>query len=278
MADTVRTCIGIDVGGTFTDCVLTDGTSTWRAKAPTTTGEIGLGVLAAAELAARRSGTTLDELLPKVSRFGLGTTAVTNTLASRTGRLVGLLATSGFEEMIPIAQGTRIVDEDGWLSTPNILEHRTIAAIEERIDRNGEVVVPIDLAQVKAAVRRLVEEEGVEAIAVSFVWSFANRPTRTRRWPRSPRSIPTYPWSRAPCCTRRSASTSAPRSPFSTRTSPVRSPGSRSSTRSSGSGDCKARCSSCTRAEARSPSAKRAGGRSGWPCPARPPASPPRSP
>ena len=175
MADVVRTCIGIDVGGTFTDCVLTDGTSTWRAKAPTTTGEIGLGVLAAAELAAQRSGTTLDELLPKVSRFGLGTTAVTNTLASRTGRLVGLLATSGFEEMIPIAQGTRIVDEDGWLSTPNILEHRTIAAIDERIDRNGEIVVPIDLDQVKAAVRRLVEEEGVEAIAVSFVWSFANR-------------------------------------------------------------------------------------------------------
>ena len=43
MADTVRTCIGIDVGGTFTDCVLTDGNHTWRAKAPTTTGEIGRG-------------------------------------------------------------------------------------------------------------------------------------------------------------------------------------------------------------------------------------------
>jgi N-methylhydantoinase A len=175
MADSVRTCIGIDVGGTFTDCVLTDGTSTWRAKAPTTTGEIGRGVLAAAEIAAQRSGTTLDALLPSVSRFGLGTTAVTNTLASRTGRLVGLLATSGFEEMIPIAQGSRIVDEDGWLSTPNILDHRTIAAIEERIDRNGDVVVPIDLAQVKEAARHLVEDEGVEAIAVSFVWAFANR-------------------------------------------------------------------------------------------------------
>ena len=55
------------------------------------------------------------------------------------------------------------------------MDHRTIAAIEERIDRNGEVVVPIDLDQVKAAVRKLVEEEGIEALAVSFVWSFANR-------------------------------------------------------------------------------------------------------
>jgi N-methylhydantoinase A len=175
MAEAVRTCIGIDVGGTFTDCVLTDGTRTWRAKAPTTTGEIGKGVLAAAEIAAERSGTTLDALLPTVSRFGLGTTAVTNTLASHTGRLVGLLSTSGFEEMLPIAQGTRVVDEDGWLSTPNVLDHRTIAGIDERIDVNGTVVVPIDLDQVRRAVRHLVEDEGIEALAVSFVWSFANR-------------------------------------------------------------------------------------------------------
>ena len=55
------------------------------------------------------------------------------------------------------------------------MEQRTIAAIEERIDRNGKVVVPIDLDQVTSAVRRLVDEEGAEAIAVSFVWSFANR-------------------------------------------------------------------------------------------------------
>jgi N-methylhydantoinase A len=175
MADTVRTCIGIDVGGTFTDCVLTDGTTTWRAKAPTTTGEIGRGVLAAAEITAQRSGRTLDALLPSVSRFGLGTTAVTNTLAASTGRLVGLLATSGFEEMLPIAQGARIVDEDGWLSTPSVLQHRTIVGIDERIDRNGEVIVPIDLDQVAKAVTHLVEDEGVEALAVSFVWSFANR-------------------------------------------------------------------------------------------------------
>jgi N-methylhydantoinase A len=175
MAEAVRTCIGIDVGGTFTDCVLTDGTRTWRAKAPTTTGEIGQGVLAAAQLAAERSGTSLDALLPTVSRFGLGTTAVTNTLASHTGRLVGLLTTNGFEEMLPIAQGTRVVDEDGWLSTPSVLDHRTIAGIDERIDVNGKVVVPIDLAQVREAARHLVEDEGVEAMAVSFVWSFINR-------------------------------------------------------------------------------------------------------
>ena len=44
-------CFGIDVGGTFTDCVLTEGDRVWRAKSPTTPGEIGKGVINAARLA-----------------------------------------------------------------------------------------------------------------------------------------------------------------------------------------------------------------------------------
>ncbi len=171
----VRTCVGIDVGGTFTDAVLSDGATTWRAKAPTTPGRLGEGVLAAARLVAQRSGRTLDALLPTVGRFGLGTTAVTNVLASRTGRRVGLLTTSGFEGMLRFAQGTRVIDEDGWLALPpEVVARRAIAAVHERIDRDGRVIVPIDTAQVVEEVRRLVDEERVEAIAVSYLWSFAN--------------------------------------------------------------------------------------------------------
>jgi len=180
MTDATRTFIGIDVGGTFTDCVVTDGTITWRAKAPTTPGEIGKGVMLAADLAARRRGLTLPELLPSVVRFGLGTTAVTNVLASRTGRAVGLLTTRGFEEMIPVARGARVVDEEGWLSVPAILRHEFIAPIDERIDRTGEVVVPLRLDQLRSSVVRLVEQERVEALAVSFLWSFVN-PTHEER-------------------------------------------------------------------------------------------------
>jgi len=167
--------VGIDVGGTFTDAVLTDGTTTWRAKAPTTPGRLGEGVLAAARLVAARSGRSLEELLPSVRRFGLGTTAVTNTLAARTGRRVGLLTTSGFEGMLRFAQGTRVVDEDGWLALPpQVVPRRSIAAIHERIDRDGQVIVPLDTAEVVEEARRLVDEEGVEALAVSYLWSFAN--------------------------------------------------------------------------------------------------------
>src|SRR5262249_48790882 len=159
-------CFGIDVGGTFTDCVLTDGTAIWRAKAPSTPGEIGKGVLAAAELASRRRGASLKETMSGVVRFGLGTTAITNVLASRTGRKVGFVTTAGFEEMLLFARGERIVDSEGWLGAPpSLVGLRQIAGIQERIDREGRIVTPLDVKQTEAALRRLVEVEKVEAIA-----------------------------------------------------------------------------------------------------------------
>lgn len=168
-------CFGIDVGGTFTDCVLTEGDRVWRAKAPSTPGAIGDGVLAAARLASERRGETLEATLPKVARFGLGTTVVTNVLASRTGRRVGLIATKGFERMIPLARGERAIDEEGWLVTPQtLLDPADIVGVRERIDRTGTVVEPLDHADAEAALRLLVEERGVEALVVSFLWGFHN--------------------------------------------------------------------------------------------------------
>jgi N-methylhydantoinase A len=167
-------CIGIDVGGTFTDAVLTDGHSTWRAKAPTTPGELGRGVVDACRRASARAGSTLEELLPTVTRFGLGTTAVTNVLATRTGRRVGLITTKGFEDQVPMAKGRRLVD-DGWVVLPDSIVPRSrIAGVAERIDRDGTVLVPLDPDDVVAAARRLVLDELSAAIAVSFLWSFKN--------------------------------------------------------------------------------------------------------
>lgn len=168
-------CFGIDVGGTFTDCVLTEGGQVWRAKAPSTPGAIGEGVIAAARLASERRGETLEATLPKVARFGLGTTVVTNVLASRTGQRVGLITTRGFERMIPLARGERVIDEEGWLVTPqSLLDPADIAGVRERIDRNGTVVEPLDLAGAEAALHLLVEQRGVEALVVSFLWGFHN--------------------------------------------------------------------------------------------------------
>ena len=167
-------CIGVDVGGTFTDVVLSDGTAIWRAKAASTHGAIGEGVLEGCRLVASAAGFTLADLLPKVERFGLGTTAVTNVIATRSGLRVGLVTTAGFEDLVPMARVRRI-PKDGWLVPPDALvERECIRGVNERTDRTGAVLVSLDTAEVLAAARVLVEECRVEAIAVSFLWSCAN--------------------------------------------------------------------------------------------------------
>jgi N-methylhydantoinase A len=172
--ETAVSCIGVDVGGTFTDVVLSDGTRTWRAKAASTPGELGAGVLAACRLVAERAGTTLEALLPTVSRFGLGTTAVTNTIAARTGRRVGLITTAGFEDLVPMARAMRTPSK-GWLVPPTpLIDREWIIGVPERIDRHGEVLTKLDIQAVRAAGRRLVAEHDLEALVVSFLWACVN--------------------------------------------------------------------------------------------------------
>jgi N-methylhydantoinase A len=167
-------CIGVDVGGTFTDVVLSDGAQVWRGKAPTSITALGEGVIGACRLVAQRAGTTLEALLPRVSRFGLGTTAVTNVIAARTGRRVGLITTRGFEDLVPIARVRRI-PRNGWLVPPDgLIDRDWIAGVTERIDRDGKILHALDPREVVDAARQLIETQGVEAIAVSFLWSCVN--------------------------------------------------------------------------------------------------------
>jgi N-methylhydantoinase A len=166
--------IGIDVGGTFTDAVLIDGPDHYRAKSPSTYPDIGRGVLAACELAAQSAGLKLADILPRVKKFGLGTTAVTNAIATRRGLRVGLVTTRGFEETLRLARG-RTQERDGWLEPVDALVlPECIRGIDERIDRNGTVLKPLDPDAVIEAGRYLAEDAKVESIAVSFLWSFLN--------------------------------------------------------------------------------------------------------
>ena len=166
--------VGIDVGGTFTDAVCSDGKNVWRAKSPTNPAKFSDGVLGSCTLLAKQLGLTLESFLGKIARFGLGTTAVTNVLATQRGRTVGLLTTEGFEYHLHATRGHR-KSEDGWLVHGwNPVARDAVRGIHERIDRRGDVLVPIDVAEIEAAATSLVEEQGVDAFAISFLWSFRN--------------------------------------------------------------------------------------------------------
>ncbi|HEX3842186.1 MAG TPA: hydantoinase/oxoprolinase family protein [Acidimicrobiales bacterium] len=172
MSDAIR--LGVDIGGTFTDAVIIDGERSVRAKSLTTVDDLRLGVLDACSLAATRLGTSLDQLLPSVKRFGLGTTEVTNKIATRNWLRVGLVTTLGFEDAVPEARG-RFVSEGGWLvPPPQLVDRNCIVGVRERIDRNGTVLQAIDECEVLDKIEHLVADQRIEAVAVSFLWSFLN--------------------------------------------------------------------------------------------------------
>ncbi|WP_426955878.1 hydantoinase/oxoprolinase family protein [Muricoccus radiodurans] len=163
--------IGVDVGGTFTDFVLHDAARDLVAtgKRLTTPHDPSEAIIAGIERLLQETGLGFADLHGIVH----GTTLVTNTIIERTGAKVGLLTTAGFRDAIEIGRETRYDLYDLFLEAPPTLvpRHRRLE-VPERVDVHGEVLLPLDEAAVRAATRRLVEEEGIEALAVGFLHSY----------------------------------------------------------------------------------------------------------
>lgn len=174
---TIVKYIGIDVGGTFTDAVgvASDGT-TARGKSSTTPNAHVDGIMNAIARLADSAGVTSTELLAGAELLAVGTTVVTNAIAEMSGRRTGLLVTKGFRDTLRIARSPRVptVDPFAQAPMPELIPQALIAEIEERIDSDGDVVVPLDEQQLIEETRRLVEVEKIEALAICYLWSFLN--------------------------------------------------------------------------------------------------------
>jgi N-methylhydantoinase A/oxoprolinase/acetone carboxylase beta subunit len=175
--------IAVDIGGTFTDCVIVDeqGERT-VSKALTRYGALDEGVVEAVGLGARQLGLAGPELLAGTELFVHGTTQATNALITRDGARVGLITTAGHEDVLSIGRvyskiaglTERDLVHSSRLAKPKpIVGRRLIRGINERIDRDGDVVVRLSDDEVIASIESLVAA-GAEAIAVSFLWSFVN--------------------------------------------------------------------------------------------------------
>jgi N-methylhydantoinase A len=173
--------VGIDIGGTFTDCVVLDRKGGIIAtKSSSTPGNFADGMLAAMRVASERLGLSFGQFCRDITVLTHGTTVGTNALIQRNGAKVGLITTKGHEDAIHIMRGSRGVtshDINKVVHFPEsqkpvpIVPKRLIEGVSERVDCFGEVVVPLNEKDVEVAIRRLVGQ-GVQAIGVCFLWSF----------------------------------------------------------------------------------------------------------
>jgi N-methylhydantoinase A len=167
--------IGVDVGGTFTDCVLRrpDG-SLVLEKAPTTPQDQSDGVLAGLAQLAAEEGLELADLLSQTRTIVHGTTTGDNALIEMKGAPTGLIVTEGFRDEIEFR---RCFKEDIWdpAAAPPapIARRRVRLEIAERMTAEGEVETALDEEAVRKATARL-RAFGVTSIAVCFLHSYIN--------------------------------------------------------------------------------------------------------
>jgi len=176
--------IGIDIGGTFTDCAVFDDAAGRfiTGKAATTPQNPAEGFFNALDAAASAAGLDARQLLAGAVTLVNGTTVGTNAIVTNRGAKVGLLTTVGHGEALQIMRGggrTKGLSIDELLYIPGahkpppLVSPDCVEEIAERVDCKGNEVVALDKRGAEEAIRRLLSK-GIEALAICLLWSPMN--------------------------------------------------------------------------------------------------------
>ena len=159
--------IGVDTGGTFTDFVYERDGRFNLFKLPSTPSDPSLAI---------RQGLTriCDETGARLDRIEVvhGTTVGTNALLQRRGARIALVTTKGFEDVLAIGRQARPeLYNLNAIKPPPLVEDELRLGISERVIASGEVLEPLDERELAALVKKL-KRSGVEAVAISLLFSF----------------------------------------------------------------------------------------------------------
>ncbi len=175
--------LGIDTGGTFTDFILSSAGEGIRLyKTPSTPHDPTAAVHDGIEQIAAGLGCDVAAFLQRCDLVILGTTVGVNALIEHKGAKTGLFCTAGHEDSLEIRLGHK---EDGHrydadFPQATMLVPRALRIpVRGRVLSTGEVRTPLDEDDVRRGIR-LFQDEGVEAVAISLLWSFLH-PDHERR-------------------------------------------------------------------------------------------------
>ena len=166
--------ITCDTGGTFTDVVVADREGFRHlAKAPTTRAQIADGIEAALRRAADAIGVPLAGLLGATDRFVMATTKATNAIIEGDTAKTAFLTTRGFPDILVFREGGRHDPFRFEPTPPPFVPRELTFELTGRIAADGEVLVPLDEAEIGRIAAGL-RERGVEAVGVCLLWAIAN--------------------------------------------------------------------------------------------------------
>jgi N-methylhydantoinase A len=167
--------VGIDVGGTFTDFLVSDDDGSIQVgKVLSTPKDPSIGLLSGLEEIAGERGISLAELMQSVSTIVHGTTVTTNVVLTGTGARTGLLTTAGVRDALEMRRGIREEQYNNrYTNVPPLVPRYLRRPVRGRLDHAGQELEPLAIADVEAAIE-LLQAEGIEAVAICFMSSFAN--------------------------------------------------------------------------------------------------------
>ena len=182
--------VATDVGGTCTDTVVfAVGEPVILGKALSTPPDFATGVLDSIKSAADQMGITVAELLANTSLFVHGSTVVDNAILTRDGAKVGLLTTEGFEDTLLVTRGgygrwaglneERMKNMVKTDRAAPLVERNFIYGVPERTDYKGSIIRELDESATRDSIKKLIDK-GVDAIAISYLWSFYNQKNEIR--------------------------------------------------------------------------------------------------
>ncbi len=170
----MRNVLGIDVGGTFTDFVAYDPRTrqvkVWKELS--TPQDPVTGIL---------EGLAQHADVPGIDNLRVGTTVATNALLERKGATVAYVTTRGFRDVPFIQRGNRKAHYDmSWVKPKPLVKRRHCFELNERIDAYGNVVTPLDDAEVHRVAAGIRAMPEIQAVAVCLLFSYLN-PTHELR-------------------------------------------------------------------------------------------------
>ncbi|WMD21039.1 hydantoinase/oxoprolinase family protein [Achromobacter seleniivolatilans] len=163
--------VGCDIGGTFTDIVMSmpDG-RIFVNKTSTTPGNLGQAIVQGLGALIEQAGIRPGD----IGEIVHGTTTASNTILQKVGANTAVLTTEGFRDVLEIGRiRTPTMFDLAWQKPDPLVPRRYRRGIRERIGADGKIVTPLKLEEVRGVVRELAAE-GIESIAICFLNSYIN--------------------------------------------------------------------------------------------------------